>query len=80
VRWWTGCRARLWASYPGAVRVIAYKGWLSYGIGFLGGVYDERYRLWDTAGRPRLDAVPQYADLMHAARWSRRWRRELLDQ
>jgi hypothetical protein len=68
----------VWAAYPGAVRVIAYKGWLLYGIGFIGGIYDERYRLWDTAGEPKMVGVPVYCDLLHAARWSRRWRRELL--
>lgn len=70
----------LWAAYPGAVRVIAYKGWLTYGVGFLGGLYDDRYRLWATDGAPRMAGVPVYADVMHAARWSRRWRRELLGQ
>lgn len=70
----------LWAAYPGPVRVIAYKGWMLYGIGFVNGLYVARYRLWDTAGEPRLAGVPVYSDLMHAARWSRRWRRELLDQ
>lgn len=70
----------IWAAYPGAVRVVAYKGWVTYGIGFLGGIYDERHRLWTTDGEPRMAGVPVYADLLHAARWSRRWRRELLDQ
>lgn len=67
----------LWAAYPGPIRVIAYKGWLTYGLGFLGGVYAEKYRLWDSAGQPRAAGVPVYADLGHAARWSRRWRKEL---
>jgi hypothetical protein len=66
-----------WAFYPGAVRVIAYKGWQSYGLGFLGGRYQRQHQLWDTTGAARNANTPAYADVRHAARWSRRWRREI---
>jgi hypothetical protein len=69
----------VWAAYPGPVRVIAYKGWLTYGAGFIDGLHAERYRLWTTAGRPRAADVPAYHELEHAARWSKRWRKELLN-
>lgn len=67
----------LWAKYPGAVRVIAYKGWQTYGLGFLGGRYTMHYRFWRTDGTARGDDVPVFADIIHAARWSRRWRQVL---
>lgn len=69
----------VWALYPGAVRVIAYKGWLTYGAAFIDGLHAERYRLWTTAGAPKAAGVPAYNELEHAARWSRRWRKELLN-
>jgi hypothetical protein len=64
----------IWASYPGPVRVIAYKGWREYGLGFLGGRYVQQYRLWDTRGAARNANTPAYSDVRHAARWSRKWR------
>lgn len=67
----------VWASYPGAERVIAYRGWQAYGLGFLGNRYATHYRLWLTDGHPRIPDVPVFTDIAHAARWSRRWRREL---
>jgi len=70
----------VWAGYSGPVRVIAYKGWLTYGLGFMNQVYAERYKLWTSAGVPKVAGVPVYADLGHAARWSRRWRKELTGQ
>lgn len=66
-----------WAQYPGAVRVVAYAGWKTYGLGFMQGTYAREYALWDSAGRPRTEGIPTYADVRQAARWSRRWRREL---
>lgn len=67
----------LWAGYEGAVRVIAYKGWQIYGLGFINQRYRVHYRLWTTRGEPKIEDVPVFADVAHAARWSRRWRREL---
>lgn len=67
----------LWARYPGAIRVIAYKGWQSYGLSFLGGRYARNHELWATSGLAKHANTPSYADLGHAARWSRRWRREI---
>jgi hypothetical protein len=69
--------AKVWADYPASVRVIAYAGWKAYGLGFLNGRYVVHYRYWRTDGTPKEPDVPVFADLIHAARWSRRWRREL---
>lgn len=69
--------AEVWRSYSGAERVIAYHGWRRYGLGFLGGRYANHYRLWRTDGTARARDVPTFDDINHAARWSRRWRREL---
>lgn len=66
-----------WASFGGAERVIAYKGWKTYGLGFLMGRYAIHYRHWRTDGSPKRADVPAFSDVMHAARWSRRWRREM---
>jgi hypothetical protein len=66
-----------WARYSGPVRVIAYRGWQEYGLGFLGGRYGLHHRLWDSRGIPRSALVPRFEDIAHAARWSRRWRKEL---
>jgi hypothetical protein len=67
----------VWASYEGRVRYIAYKGWQLYGLGFLNGRYTVHHRLWNTAGEPKRADVPVFSDIRHAARWSKRWRREL---
>lgn len=67
----------VWAAFPGPERVVAYAGWKSYGLGFLNGRYAAHYRFWRTDGTPKLDDVPVFDDLLHAARWSRRWRREM---
>lgn len=67
----------IWARYPGAVRVIAYKGWQQYGLGFIGGMYELEARHWSTSGAAKHANVPSYDDVRHAARWSRRWAREL---
>jgi hypothetical protein len=67
----------VWAGYEGPVRVIAYKGWQSYGLGFLGNLYATEYRLWDSSGKAKREGVPAYSETLHAARWSRRWRRTL---
>lgn len=67
----------MWSAYSVIERAIAYHGWQSYGLGFVGGRYETSYRYWRTDGTPRLPEVPHFNDLYHAARWSRRWRREL---
>lgn len=67
----------VWAGYEGPVRVIAYKGWRAYGNAFLTGVYTAEFRLWDSAGQAKRAGVPAYSETLHAARWSRRWRRHL---
>jgi hypothetical protein len=66
-----------WADFPPAARLIAYHGWKSYGIGFLNGRYAAHHRYWRTDGTAKTPGVPMFADTMHAARWSRRWSREL---
>lgn len=67
----------IWARYPGAVRVIAYKGWQQYGLGFIGGMYEPQAHNWTTSGEAKHANVPSYHDVRHAARWSRKWAREL---
>jgi hypothetical protein len=67
----------VWAGFEGRIRYIAYKGWQQYGLGFLNGRYAAHHRLWNTAGEARAHDVPEFRDIRHAARWSRRWRREL---
>jgi hypothetical protein len=67
----------IWARFPGAVRVIAYRGWQEYGLSFLGGRYDRNHELWGTSGEAKHANTPAFTDVSHAARWSRRWRREL---
>ena len=67
----------IWARYPGAVRVIAYRGWQLYGLAFIGGMYEPEYRNWGTSGAAKQANVPAYAETRHAARWSRRWAKEL---
>lgn len=69
--------SKVWADFPARVRVIAYSGWKVYGLGFLNGRYVVHHRYWRTDGTPREPDVPMFADLVHAARWSRRWRREM---
>lgn len=68
---------RTWETYTPTERVIALRGWNAYGLGFLNGRYRTAYDLWRTDGTPKHDGVPLFADLGHAARWSRRWRKEL---
>jgi hypothetical protein len=67
----------VWECYTVIERGIAYRGWLHYGLGFLNGRYAAAYRFWRTDGTPKIDEAPLFADLYHAARWSRKWRREL---
>lgn len=66
-----------WAGYTVIERAVAYRGWQAYGLGFLNGRYADAYRMWRTDGTPKHPDVPMYADLLHAARWSKKWRREL---
>lgn len=58
-------------------QVIAFRGWGTYGAGFVGGRYVTAHRLWLTDGTAREDETPHFDDLYHAARWSRRWRKEM---
>lgn len=67
----------LWPGFDAVERMIAFHGWETYGLGFLNGRYETAARLWRTDGAPKLPDVPLFVDLGHAARWSRRWRREL---
>lgn len=67
----------IWARYPGAVRVIAYRGWQLYGLAFIGGMYDPQARNWSTSGAAKHANVPAYPETRHAARWSRKWAKEL---
>jgi hypothetical protein len=67
----------IWQAFAATERAIAYHGWQAYGLGFLNGRYATAYRFWRTDGSPKLANVPVFADLGHAARWSRRWRKEM---
>lgn len=67
----------IWQAFPATERAIAYHGWQSYGLGFLNGRYATAYRLWRTDGTPKEPDTPLFVDLGHAARWSKRWRKEL---
>lgn len=66
-----------WSNFDLVERSAALRGWEMYGIGFLGGRYAVAYRYWRTDGAPRDPNTPHFDDLYHAARWSRKWRREL---
>jgi hypothetical protein len=66
-----------WISFDVTERAVAYRGWQTYGLGFLNHRYDTAYRLWRTDGTPKTSEAPIFADLYHAARWSKKWRREL---
>lgn len=65
----------VWADYSGPVRLIAYKGWLAYGLGFLNGMYAEQFRHWTSAGVPKSAGVPHFADREYAR--TPRWRQAL---
>lgn len=67
----------IWSAYDVTERAVAYRGWQAYGLGFMNGRYETAYRYWRTDGSPKGPGVPHFDDLFHAARWSRRWRREL---
>jgi len=67
----------VWSGFDVLERSVAYRGWQSYGLGFLNGRYATAYRLWRTDGTPKTDEAPMFQDLYHAARWSKKWRREL---
>lgn len=55
----------------------ARHGWQTYGLGFLNGRYAAAYHYWRTDGTAKEPNVPHFDDLYHAARWSRKWRKEL---
>lgn len=67
----------VWTGYDETEKMIAVRGWENYGLGFLNGQYANAYRWWATDGTAKQDDVPHFDDLFHAARWSRRWRKEL---
>lgn len=67
----------VWTGFTESERMIAYRGWESYGLSFLNGRYLNAFRWWSTDGKPKQPDVPHFADLLHASRWSRKWRREL---
>jgi len=69
--------AHVWTGYTETEQLIAYRGWEAYGLGFLAGRYANAYRWWSTDGQAKLPEVPHFDDLYHAARWSRKWRKEL---
>jgi hypothetical protein len=67
----------IWKVFTVEERAVAYHGWQAYGLGFLNGRYGVSFDLWRTDGTPKHASVPHFSDLTHAARWSRRWRRQL---
>lgn len=67
----------LWATFSEMERLVALRGWYLYGNGFTNGMYATAYRLWRTDGSPKVAEAPAFVDLGHAARWSRKWRKEL---
>lgn len=69
--------AHIWTGFTDTERMIAYRGWESYGLGFLNGRYLNAFRWWSTDGQAKQDDVPHFGELFHASRWSRKWRKEL---
>lgn len=69
--------ADIWQLFTGGERSLVIHGWGTYGNAFLNGMYETAYRLWRTDGTPKDETTPHFADLGLAARWSRRWRKEL---
>jgi hypothetical protein len=67
----------VWSEYDVTERAIAYHGWMAYGLGFLNKRYATAHAYWRTDGTPKGPDIPQFDDLGHAARWSKKWRREL---
>jgi hypothetical protein len=67
----------VWDAYDVTERAIAYHGWMAYGLSFINGRYAAAYAHWRTDGTPKVPDVPHFNDLYHAARWSKRWRKEL---
>jgi hypothetical protein len=67
----------VWTGFTDTERMIAYRGWEAYGLGFLNGRYANAYRWWSTDGQAKEEDVPHFDELFHASRWSRKWRREL---
>jgi hypothetical protein len=67
----------IWASFPGRVRLIAYRSWQSYGAAFIGNSFHRQHDLWDTAGRPREANVPAYGQLSRMRNTPRRLRWEI---
>ena len=58
--------ASVLASFGGAERVIACKGWRTYAAAFLAGRYDIHFRLWRTDGSPKTPDVPSFAEFVGA--------------
>lgn len=73
----TSVPGAIWETFAPIERKIAIRGWHTYGNAFLNGMYATAYQHWRTDGTPKQDGTPLFADLGHAARWSKRWRREL---
>jgi hypothetical protein len=69
--------AHVWTGFTDTERMIAYRGWESYGLGFLNGRHFNAYHWWTTDGQAKRDDVPHFGELFHASRWSRKWRKEL---
>ena len=61
----------------GRVRIVAYRGWQAYGLGFIGHRYDRQHRLWDSLGRARQANMPAYGQTARALALSRRQRRDI---
>jgi hypothetical protein len=69
--------AHVTSGYDSTEKMIAARGWETYGMAFLNGRYSAAFRWWATNGSAKVDNVPHFSDLFHASRWSRKWRREL---
>jgi hypothetical protein len=69
--------AHVIVGYDRTEKMIAARGWESYGLAFLNGRYKSAFRWWTTNGTAKEAEVPHFSDLFHASRWSRKWRREL---
>lgn len=66
-----------WARFPGKIRLIAYRGWQTYGLAFLGRRFVRQHRHWDSAGRPRTPGMPAYGETARALALPRHLRRSI---
>jgi len=67
----------VWASFPGKVRLIAYRGWQAYGLAFLGRRLRGQHRHWTTDGQPKTDGLPAYGEATRTLALARRLRRHI---